>query len=362
MQLLAGTRILELCHAPSAPGVRLAASLAGKIAADLGAEVLKIEPPEGDCVRRMPPFLGDGKKEPRSALFEFLNTGKTIARRAADEKRAPASEAFDLIVLEENEPARAAMEKAGASIVEIAMTPKDAPWGARLSEFNILALSGLLDMVGDPARAPLRLGGHQAAYAAGLSAFSALMAALALREGGRAPPPARVSLLETMIWVNWKAAAGAFDSGRSPTRQGPKADFQVLACKDGWIAVIYTLTQFDNLAALVGDPELLTQFGDRRARKAGAEALFARLAPWFAARTREEIYAAARAAGVPLGPIYAPAELLEDAQYQARGFIVALEEGLAAPRLPALWNGQAFLPRRRREIPFEEALTWRAQP
>src|SRR4051812_10836952 len=52
--------------------LRLAASLAGKIAADLGATVLKIEPPGGDPVRRAPPFLPQGE----SALFQFLNTSK----------------------------------------------------------------------------------------------------------------------------------------------------------------------------------------------------------------------------------------------------------------------------------------------
>src|SRR5258707_9188114 len=53
--------------------LRLAVSLAGKIAADLGATVLKVEPPGGDPVRRAPPLLGDGSE---SALFQFLNTSK----------------------------------------------------------------------------------------------------------------------------------------------------------------------------------------------------------------------------------------------------------------------------------------------
>src|SRR6476659_4313146 len=52
--------------------LRLATSLAGKIAADLGASVIKLEPPQGDPVRRAPPFLPQGE----SALFQFLNTSK----------------------------------------------------------------------------------------------------------------------------------------------------------------------------------------------------------------------------------------------------------------------------------------------
>ncbi len=57
------------------------------------------------------------------------------------------------------------------------------------SEFTVMALGGLLDMVGDPARAPLALGGHQAAYAAGLAAYTGIAAVLCRpRVGGNIPP------------------------------------------------------------------------------------------------------------------------------------------------------------------------------
>jgi crotonobetainyl-CoA:carnitine CoA-transferase CaiB-like acyl-CoA transferase len=56
--------------------LRLATSLAAKIAADLGADVLKIEPPGGDPVRRAPPLLPSGASTDASALFQFLNTSK----------------------------------------------------------------------------------------------------------------------------------------------------------------------------------------------------------------------------------------------------------------------------------------------
>ena len=63
-----------------------------------------------------------------------------------------------------------------------------------VSEFTILALGGLLHMVGEPERKPLRLGGHQASYAAGLTAFTGLTAALAARDAGhKAPAGARVA-------------------------------------------------------------------------------------------------------------------------------------------------------------------------
>ncbi|MDP1965265.1 MAG: CoA transferase, partial [Reyranella sp.] len=69
---LARFTIVEVNDANVPLCLRLATSLAAKIAADLGASVLKIEPPGGDPVRRAPPFLPQGE----SALFQFLNTSK----------------------------------------------------------------------------------------------------------------------------------------------------------------------------------------------------------------------------------------------------------------------------------------------
>src|SRR5215475_126248 len=69
---LARFTVLELNDRDMPLCLRLATSLAAKIAGDLGATVLKIEPPGGDPVRRTPPFLPQGE----SALFQFLNTSK----------------------------------------------------------------------------------------------------------------------------------------------------------------------------------------------------------------------------------------------------------------------------------------------
>ncbi len=214
---------------------------------------------------------------------------------------------------------------------------------ARLSEFTALALGGLLDMIGEPDRKPLRLGGHQASYAAGLSVFTALMALLAERDAGRRPPPARVSLIETAMWVNWKAIAGIDDAGRPPTRQGSESEFQVVRCLDGWIAVVFSVTQFENLRELVNSPSLHQQkFATREGRLKHMRELYRYLEPWFAVRTRAEVYHEAQARGVPLGPVCAPADLITDPQNVARGFIVPLADasvsGARVPRLPVLWN------------------------
>lgn len=349
---LAGFRIVEVNDAKVPLCLRLATSLAAKIAADLGADVLKVEPPGGDPVRRAPPLLSQGE----SALFQFLNTSKrsVMLDLASESGRAALADLAgkaDVVLFEEPASVAAMLRTGKATPVEIAAFPLEMNAAQRpVSELAIQALGGLMHMVGEPARKPLKLGGHQASYPAGLTAFTGLMAALAARDAGRPAPSVRVSLAEVMQWVNWKAASGAAASGTSPGREGRNSEFQVLPCRDGHVAVVYTVTQWPATRALISDPRLDDpKFNTRAGRRQNIAELYAALAPWFADRTREEIQKAAQAKGVPFGPIFSPAELLRTEQYVARGFLADMQhptEGtLRLPQLPVQWNGRSFSPR-----------------
>ena len=59
-----------------------------------------------------------------------------------------------------------------------------------------------------------------------------------------------------MQWVNWKAASGADATGTSPGREGKNSEFQIVPCRDGHVAVVYTVTQWPATRALIGDPRL----------------------------------------------------------------------------------------------------------
>ena len=339
---LDGTTILEI-DGPNTPlCIRLATSMAAKIAADLGARVLKLEPPGGDKVRAAPPLLpADGS----SALFQFLNTSKRAIALPADRRSALDAllgGRIDAALYEEGDSDAAALLAArNIARVEIAGWPESMPRPhAPLSGFTVLALGGLLDMVGDAEREPLRLGGHQGSYPGGLAAFTALMAQLA----AKGVPPARVSLVEALLWVNWKAASGAHADGKAPTRDGARSEFQVVPCADGHVALVYGVTQFDAVAALVGDARLNDpRFATRPERRRLIGDIYAVMRPWCATRTRAEIYAAAQGRGIPFGTVVTPFELLGDPQMIDRGFIVDMA-GLKMPRLPVLWNGSGFAP------------------
>jgi crotonobetainyl-CoA:carnitine CoA-transferase CaiB-like acyl-CoA transferase len=332
--------------------LRLATSLAAKIAADLGADVLKIEPPGGDPVRRAPPSLPQGG----SALFEFLNTSKRslVLDLRTERGRTNLTQLLDradACLFEEPASVAPLVRMGRATPIEIAAFPVEMEAAARpVSGLAIQALGGLMHMVGEPERKPLKLGGHQASYAAGLTAFTGLAAALAARESGRRAPAVRVSLAEVMQWANWKAASGAAASGTSPGREGKASEFQIVPCQDGHVAVVYTVTQWPATRALIGDKRLEdAKFATRAGRRKNIAELYDILTPWFAGKTRAEIQKTAQATGVPFGPIFTPTELLKTEQYVARSFLAEMKHPalgkLIIPQLPVQWNGRSFAPR-----------------
>jgi crotonobetainyl-CoA:carnitine CoA-transferase CaiB-like acyl-CoA transferase len=336
--------------------LRLATSLAAKIAADLGADVIKVEPPGGDPVRRAPPLLPDGYGTGASALFQFLNTSKRslVLDLATEAGRANLVQLLDRshACLFEEPASIATLARAGkATPIEIAAFPVEMNAAARpVSELAIQALGGLMHMIGEPARKPLKLGGHQASYAAGLTAFTGLAAGLAAREAGQHAPHVRVSLAEVMQWVNWKAASGAAATGTSPGRERKASEFQVVPCRDGHVAIVYTVTQWPATRTLIGDARLHDdKFATRAGRRKHIAELYAIIMPWFADKARAEIQKIAQAKGVPFGPIFTPAELLETEQYVARGFLAKMAHPdvgkLLIPQLPVQWNGRSFAPR-----------------
>ena len=336
MTPLAGITVVEALSAACPLALRLSAALAGRIAADLGARVVKLEPSEGDPVRRLAPFAGGG----RSALFAFLNAGKQSVRDDA------------AIVTRLFEKADAALVDAARdgrarSSVVLSMLAPDLPGAAGAgpqTEFTLMALGGLLDIVGDPSRQPLSLGGHQLAYSAGLAAYAGLVAALLRRPASEV---AQVSLLDVAVWINWKSAASVACMNELSTRAGRSAEWPVLRCADGYYALVHQPADWPALCGLSGDPRLgETRFADPASRRANSLALADILEQSLGHLTRRELQQRAKEMRLPLGAVWDMAELRRDPQTLARNFLAEARMGasapLAIPRLPLLWNGAAF--------------------
>ncbi len=292
--------------------------MAARLCAAYGAEVVRPVPPGGEPLAGFAPMLPGGG----SALDRFLNTGKQPGNAQGH---------FDVAI---GDTGALAGVSAQVKVRLSHFGPGEDP---ALSELGLLALSGLLGIVGESEGPPARLAGHQAAYAAGLAANTALMAAL--RAGGE--EQVEISLFDVCCWLNWKVAASVVVLGTSPMRGGTRADWYTVPCKDGHIALVYQEKDWPAMRAMVADPRLDNPiFKDRPGRRANRAALLEVLGPWFMARTRAEITADAQPRRIPIGPVLFPAELLRDRQHGARGFVAA--DGM--PVLPLGWNGARVAP------------------
>ncbi|MET0568744.1 MAG: CoA transferase, partial [Hyphomicrobiaceae bacterium] len=290
-----------------------------------------------------------------SATFAFLNGGKRSLALSDGAKEGALLSALAgnaIAVLTDDRgalPAHFAAVPAKV-LVEHGVPASLGVSDARVADVTILALSGLLDLIGHPDAAPVPLGGHQASYVAGLAAFSGLMGALSMCDRGATGETVTVSALEANIWSNWKSFAERLYMGRSPTREGVNAEWQTFPCKDGYAAFVYLDKDWPAVVRLIGDARLEgAELNTRQGRRAEASLINDVVKPWYAARSRREVYEASKAAGLPMAPVFAVRELLDDAQYAAQRFLAPsgarrAQEHWQVPTIPTVWNGQRFAP------------------
>jgi crotonobetainyl-CoA:carnitine CoA-transferase CaiB-like acyl-CoA transferase len=318
---LSGLTVAEVVTPGAPEALALAVGLAGRIAADLGARVL---------------HLSDTAVP--SDSHAFLDPGKetvTARGRAFGEAVHDLTGRADAILCDHAALPLVEPQGAGRVLVSVAMSHARPDAG---TEFLVEAQSGLLDLVGDPDRQPLRLGGHQMAHSAGLAAYLALVAGLAARRNGETVAPARIDLLDVAVWLNWKTLGLAARGVAAPRRAGRLGEWPMLACADGYIAMVFRNQEWPSLKRATGDARLEDErFASPALRRRNRAALNAILADIFGRMTRAEIRRLALAHKLPLGPVWAPGELVSDPHMTARGAFVAGAAG-TIPRLPVTWN------------------------
>lgn len=362
--------VIEIAGPEARDMHHLALAFAGRIAADLGARVLRLVPADGDPLAAMPVLPWEVSGAPR-ALSHMLNASKTLVPldpghdRAALERLVHQADAVLTVggFLPDPDFARVTVRLATMPEGHPLADPDAPPFG----ELALLALTGLLDIVGAPDREPLALGGHQAAHAAGSACFSAMMLGLAGRATHGLGDAFDVSLFDVLAWVNWKGVSGrALGQQRCSTREGDTAEWTVLRAADGWIALVYNERDWPNLVSLVGDPaladpELARPAGRARHRRLVRE----RIEAWAMHHDRRHIYVAAQALKVPIGPVVEPGEMAQDPQVRARDALATLADGaggaVTLPRVPVVWSGRRFSPRPPARASLAEALADRGQ-
>ena len=348
---LTGRVVVELVRTGASEVTRRAVALAGRMALDLGAEVVKVVPAGGCPLQRAPPLVVGSDGQPIGAASVFLDAGK---RLLAAGERLPGHIA--LVTDAETGPAGSPGDAAGPApvVVGVAHGLPACPGmaDADATDTAVLAASGILDLVGDPDRPPIPLGGHQASYVAGLAAFSGLVAALAAVERGAPPQTVSVSALEACLWSNWKSYAERLYMGTTPTRMGAASEWHVLPCADGFATFIYLEKDWPAVVRYIGEARLgAPPFDTRAGRRAHMADVLAIVGPWYRTRTRAQIFARAKETGLPISPVISVPELAHDAQYAALHFLGAPATPMAAPAarvpsLPTTWDGARLVPRR----------------
>lgn len=316
-------KIAEQYGAGSTDLSRVAVAFAGKQAAAYGAEVVRIEPAQGDPIRAWPPFC-DG----RSLLFDFLNQGKI--------EQTESWQASDDTILLTDDPMAAAAWPTHRVVRLHAGDGAGNPGVA--TEFTTQARAGLLDIFAGADRRPQPLPGHQLAYSAGMAAFAALVAGCLGERGGSAYQPIDVSVLDIALWVNWKHYLAAI-TGDKAAGLARAEEWTTLRCRDGYVALTFQDKDMASLAILTGNPFFDSpELSTRPQRKKKANEINSAIEAWTQGHTRAEIVREAQRLRVPVGAVLNMSELAEDAQIQARQFFSS-DAKARFPKTPLMWNG-----------------------
>jgi crotonobetainyl-CoA:carnitine CoA-transferase CaiB-like acyl-CoA transferase len=309
--LLDGVRVIDLSRV-------LAGPFAGQILAEMGADVIKVEPPEGDMARGIGPFIGD-----RSLYFSSLNTGKRgIVLDLTTESGSAALHALlDTadIVIENYRP---------GAIAKLGLDPENllarhpqlvvvsisgyARGSSRADDgsFDLVAQaeSGIMSITGEAEGAPVRAGVAISDLAAGLWAALGGVAAFAARlrdgRGRHVEAPLLDSAMSLLTYMASSAAGTGVDPHPVGSGHHNIVPYRAFATSDGWVVIAVIGDKFwpllcsaIGLESLGQDERLLTNHQRTEARHEVDEAVERAIAQF----TTEEIDARLSEAGVPHG-------------------------------------------------------------
>lgn len=350
---LKGLKVVELARILAGPWI-------GQTLADLGAEVIKVEAPEGDDTRRWgPPFIerrrSDGTTEKVAAYFHSANRGKRSVvcdfKDQSDLARLKTLISNADVLIENFKPGglrRYGLDYASLSAVNprlvytsITGFGQTGPRAAQPGyDFLIQGMSGIMDLTGDPAAEPQKVGVAWIDIFTGLYGVIAVQAALAERARSGKGQQIDLSLLDCGVAVLANQATNHLLGGVLPKRLGNAhpniVPYQLFPASDGHLIIacgndrqFAALCRALDLTALGDNPNFATNPGRVENRN--------ELVPLIGQATeqlpRADLISRLEAAGVPVGPVNSVAEALAEPQIEARGMKIA-PEGIGGIRSP----------------------------
>jgi len=345
---LCGVKVLELCQMVAGP-------YCTRLMADLGAEVVKIEPPRyGDKARRSPPFINDIPDAEGSGLFLYLNTSKlgvtldvttTTGRNIFFELVKDAD-----IIVEDNAPGWMQEHRLGyddlkainSQLIMTSITPfgQTGPYrDYKAYPLNVFQSSGEGYLtpggVENMSQPPLRLGTFVGEYDSGLNAAIATLGAIFHKRRSGNGQWIDISKQESIMALNRLDMARFANHGEVITRARLGAPYGgILPCKDGYtVFITWEPAQWERLVHFMGDPEWARDemFQDYADRHKYGEVLNTLLTEWTMQHTKEELYHRGQEAGIAFGMVFTPKDLVESKHLEARGFFVEVDHPKTGP-------------------------------
>lgn len=330
---------------------RLAGSYCGKLLADAGAQVRKMEPPQGDPLRSYTATcspLPDGQASP---LFCYLNAGKSSLSVSPDSPRYRAElAAADVIVVTGGAARAAALGVDPRALLAqsphvVVVTISDFGWTGPFAdraatEFTLQAWSGCTGFRGDPEGPPISIGGDLGEYMGGVyAAFGALAVRRRVQRGGPGEH-LDLSMLEAITAMQSSEWLHSQLLRVPPIRRTLEVP-SIVPAKDGYVGItMVTGQQWLDFAAMVECPqfeeipELRFQIG----RWAYREFIYEAIGPWMAQRTVAEIVDLGQLFRLPIAALGNGATVRDTDYATERGVFVANPAGFQQPRPPWLMS------------------------
>jgi crotonobetainyl-CoA:carnitine CoA-transferase CaiB-like acyl-CoA transferase len=354
---LAGIRVIELARI-------LAGPWAGQLLADLGADVIKVESPEGDDTRKWGPPFVEGKEGENlsAAYYHSCNRGKrsvvidfSTPDGAEKIRKLVASadvliENFKLDGLKKYGLDYETLKALNPKLIYCSITGfgQNGPYSPRAGyDFIVQGMSGLMSITGAVGGEPQKVGVAVTDIFTGLYSVIAIQAALRHAEATGLGQHIDMALLDCQMGVLANQNLNYLVSGIAPTRMGNAhpniVPYEVLPVRDGhFILAVGNDGQFRKFCKVAGLNHLADDpaYASNAARVSSRVALRELIVPALAVFDRDELLAALEAAGVPAAPVNDIDQAFADPQAIARGMRLDLDDGqgnlLPSVRAPIL--------------------------
>jgi crotonobetainyl-CoA:carnitine CoA-transferase CaiB-like acyl-CoA transferase len=328
---------------------RLAGSYCGKLLVDAGAQVRKVEPPQGDPLRGYSATCSPVPAGQASPLFCYLNAGKSSLSVSPESQRMKADLAGADVVIVAVSPSRAAdmgidpqrllADSPRAIVVTISDFGWSGPFADRAAtEFTLQAWSGCTGFRGDPAGPPISIGGDLGEYMGGVyAAFGALAVLRRVQRGGPGEH-LDLSMLEAITAMQSSEWLHSQLLRVPPVRRTLEVP-SIVPAKDGYVGItMVTGQQWLDFAAMVECPQFeeIPQLRFQIGRWEYRDFIYESIGPWMAERTVAEIVELGQLFRLPIAALGNGATIRDMEYMTERGVFIENPAGFHQPRAPWL--------------------------